>query len=263
MKRSALQLAVILLLMGFAAWAQDTPSLPPGFVFRNQTPDFSSWTIRIVHPETEKDRQSRQEAFTAAMQKMAADHPGVARIVSVNPTLGTMKPPVEKIQVTKTGKVRREEISFVGGKTEQRWWIPAGYVQKDPFTGRVNFEGGVDGEGMPAFPELAWITAGNFRGVDKTGALIFEGRQDRLALEDPKLFGLTQGVGGEDAQVAVKALIDPKSQLPLSVEWEGQIRTYQFGPAPSTPLTLPPDLAAIVQQSAKRAAAATRPLSPP
>jgi hypothetical protein len=263
MKRSALQLAVCLFLMGPAARAQDSLALPPGFVFRNQTPDFSSWTIQIVHPETEKDRQTKQEAFGAAMQKMVAENPSVARIVSVNPTLGAMKPPVEKIQVTKTGKIRREEITFAGGKTEQRWWIPAGYVQKDPFTGRVNFEAGVDGEGMPAFPELAWISAENFRGLDKTGALIFEGRQDRLALEDPKLFGLTQGVGGEDAQVAVRALIDPKSQRPVSVEWERQVRTYHFGPAPSTALILPPDLAAIVQQSAQRAATATRPLSPP
>lgn len=268
MNRASIKMAVLTFLVSAVAGtlAQDARELPSGFVFKNQVPEFSAWTIMCVHAGSEEERASQKEAYAAAMRRMAEENPGVAKFLSANPSFGTMKPRVEKIEVTRTGKIRREDILYPGGKLEQRWWSPGIYLQKDAFSGRVFFESGVPDEASPAFPELAWITADKFRGVEKKDgreAWVFESREQRLSLEDPRAFRQLGGTDDEEAMVDVKALIDPKAQMPVSLEWDGQVRTYQFRPAPTVKQTLPPDVAAIVEKSAQRAAAAVRPLSPP
>ncbi len=248
------------------ATAGDVPELAPEFVFKNQAPEFSSWTITCIHAGTENDLAAQKEAYAAAMQRMAEDNPGIAKFLSANPSFGTLRPRVERIEVTRTGKIRREDIYYSGGKMEQRWWLPGTYLQKDAFSGRVFFESGVTDTALPPFPELGWIAEGKFRGLEKMEGrevLVFESREQRLSLEDPRAFRRSEGTDDEEAIVVVKARVDPETLMPISVEWDGQVRTYRFGPAPTSLQTLPADLTAIVDRSAKRAAAATRPLSPP
>jgi len=265
MKIARMRWGVCFVLLGMASGAFAQSELPAGFVFKNQMPEYSAWTVLVVHPD-KNNPQARQDAYAAAMRKMAEENPGVAKFLSSNPTAGTLKPAVDKILVTKTGKTRSENIVYAGGKTEQRWWLPGAYLRKDPFSGRVFFESGVEDEALPAFPELTWIAAGNFQGVEKNGGRelwVFESKQQKLSLEDPKAYRDARGSDDPEGIVTVKAQIDPKTQMPVIVEWDGQTRTYQLSPAPAVALKLPEDLAQIVEKSARRAADATRPMSPP
>jgi hypothetical protein len=266
MKRKLLAIPLAWCFLTTDAPAQTAAELPAGFVFENQAPEKSAWTVTCAYEAGEEEAQTQRAAYEAAMRKMAEGNPELSKFLAKHPNVAILKPRVERIVVTKVGKNRREEIFHAGGKKEERWELNSTYLQKDPFTGRIFLERVSEGSALGDFPECAWISAKNFRGVEKIAgreAFIFESREQKLSLEDPRLFHQNQGSDDEEAIVTVRAALDPQSLLPLTLSWDGQTRTYQFAKAPPQPLVLPPDLAAVVEKSNQRAAQAVRPLARP
>ena len=129
--------------------------------------------------------------------------------------------------VTKTGAIIHEQE--VGATSEDRWYLPTMTITV-PTAAAPQVSMSVRGSGAQIdFPDFSWITRKDYT-ADMTilgrDCFIFRGNMNQH-----------EGPG-----VPVTAAIDEKTCLPVALEYDGHVVTYEFRPPPSGQLTLPPAL---------------------
>jgi hypothetical protein len=123
------------------------------------------------------------------------------------------------------------------------------------------------------FAGLEWVSAKTYSGmasyqgrdciVFKSSVSPLEGWQQRLeaaAIEQARVLG--HSMAGATKVPAV-ACIDIDTRLPLYVQFGGEKRIYQYGPAPRALLQLPPQLAGPAQDYERKIEALSAPASRP
>ena len=244
----------------FSQTASPSLEVPQGPLLAAKSADFSAWTATFAY--TLEPEEVTDEKYKQALKEMAEQDPVLAKIMAKRPNFAARKPRIARVNVVKTGAVKKEITSYSSGVLSERWVDGNLVVKKDPFQKEIQLNS-FEGEDAD-FPEFAWISAKNYKGTEKMAGqecLVFEDEILQIRVDDPRSYEDFGIVDGE--LVPVKALIDAKTRLPAALEYTGVRRSYVYGPAPSGTLSLPADLAAEVQKSADRFKARNAPLSPP
>jgi len=256
-------LPVLILLVSISGHAQ-SPDIPSGPLVATETPAFSHWTVTCTYAGGDNDAK-RDAAYSAAAAKMAASDPVLARMLATRPDM-MHRPRLKQRNVIKTGKVRVESWTYADGKQEEKWQNEKGAVTRSAFTGKFTVQM-LDGEKTPDFPEFAWLNAGNFKEIKMVNGnkcMVFVGKIQVGQIEDPIFFAKdARPVEGDEATITATAVINLETRMPVSVQYRDQTRKYEYPPAPTVALTMPPEFAAVVQQVEERTKARNAPLSPP
>ena len=220
---SALALAMIVAGAGLSAQQaapQKTPTLKPlpKGPIPAQAPDHSQWLITFKNsaPSLFQDKPAEPVAAPEAAEGGAKGS---------NAAL----PPVFDWQrlVTKTGSIVHEQE--VGITSEDRWYLPTMTITV-PTGAAPQVSMSLRGSGAQIdFPDFSWITR-----KDYTADMSILGR-------DCFIFGGNMN-NHNGPSVPVTAAIDEKTCLPVAMEYDGHVVTYEFRPPPSGQLTLPPAL---------------------
>ena len=242
----------------------DPPSMPSGPPVVVETPAFYRWTVTCSYAGG-KSEAALGATFKASMLKMAENDPALAKILAAKPEMLERKPHLQKIEVTKAGKVRVVSTFFTNGKQEECWQDNNSIVTRNPFSNRFSIERIGEGKEQD-FPEFAWISEKNFKGIKPLGGvkcMVFEDRIEPTQIESPRSFARDGPIGGEEAIVTATAAVDLETRLPVSIQFRDQLRKYEYPPPPTSVLTMPPEFAAVVQQIEKRSKERNKPLSSP
>jgi hypothetical protein len=231
------------------------PVLPSGPLLE-RAPEFSQWTITSktsgAAPVADGQTNAAATAATPAPAPAAGGSPG--QKAPPSPTDLT-------ITVIKTKNIRFEQTEGTGAGKLQKWCFP-------------DMQLTVRGRGAPIvslnntathsadytdysksdFSGFGWIAAKNFTGIVKTMG------QDCLVFKDK--VKLDAEAPGEAARPAV-ACIAVESRLPVALQVGDEVRTYQFGAAPTDMLVPPPDIGKVLEKWRKSIRQAALPPTKP
>ena len=214
------------------------PTLPPGPLL-NRAPEFAQWSV-----------------ISRTVPDLAAASP------SATPAPKSSRPPVDQtLTVTKTRTIRSEQTTGIGGAQIQKWCVPDMQVVVRGSGNPVVALPGASGDSAYTdysrtdFGGFEWISKRNFEGIQKVM------NQDCLVFRDKmKLEGENARSGPPPSAVAA---INADSRLPVALQLGEETRTYQFGPAPTEMLTLPPKIDALINQWRKTLHQASLPPAKP
>jgi hypothetical protein len=224
------------------------------------TPAASAWIARCTYAPGSPSEADARNAYQANLNQMAAEDPAAVKLLaSVMPRFFRWS----SRAVTKSGNVRHELGLYTSGERAERWQRGSFAVSRDPFTGKVKVvtDAGADAD----FPELAWVSRGNFKGVETfqgRKVLVFEDRLERSQVANPREFTGKMGVEDEYL-VATKAVIDLETRLPVALAFGEERWIYEMQSPPTGPLVVPPDFAKVIDGVVARNEARNRPLSKP
>ena len=196
---------------------QQTPTLkplPPGPI-PTAAPDHSQWLI------------SFKDSAPSLFQEQPKEP-----VAKPNPAEGGSNAPTPansdwQMLVTKTGSIIHEQEA--GNTMQDRWYLPSMTITV-PSGAAAQVSMSVRGSGAQVdFPDFSWITR-----KDYTADMSILGR-------DCFIFGGNMN-NHNGPSVPVTAAIDEKTCLPVAMEYDGHVVTYEFRPPPSGQLTLPPAL---------------------
>lgn len=242
--------AHIILLLGCASLAMgqapspspSVPPLPPGPLLK-RAPDFSSWTVTVQGSAT-----GPMEASTGGESPSKEKQPP-ATVSTVTKTGST----ILEQNVDATGERRSvwhysglRIVPGVGGATPM---ICPDYGGGDIFS--INFA-------SSDFAGLDWLSPAAYAGIEKyqgNDCIVFKGAvsphhvRDQIAEREyiEQMRGFGQPVG-DALRVPAVAYISLETRLPLMVAFGNEKRFYQYGPAPTAPLELPPEVAGQVKE---------------
>ncbi len=216
--------------------SQEPPiPLPPGPLLRT-APEFAQWVVTITSSASEKT--------------VPAEKP---------------KPFQRRLVTIKAGSTRHDVASdFVGKILSDIWIIDQFQILIDPTTKTLRIStGAVVDAALPVrdFPELGWVSGKNYIGMQKVAGkdcLVF---RDKVGLTEhgPKSNGAQQPPSGE--MLSMMAYVDGETRLPVLIQKDIEIYSFQFGTPPSAALTPPLDLQqAITSLRRRQLRAAERPL---
>lgn len=232
--------ATVLAIFAPAITTAQTPSPSPPFVAKNG-PDPGKWSIAFNY--STKDPSARPTARAVMGQR------------------------ITRLDVTKTGDLKQETASFIGGASIDAWFQGGAMVLKDP-----GYEHKIVRRNEPSggdFPEFKWITSDSFQGTKEAeGKICDVFKSDFYALQfaDPGLYSAALAQGADidlGSKMPVVAYIDQSTKLPVKLTIGDDSRVYTFAPGPGTPLIMPQDYLDAVGDVQKRYEALTRPLSRP
>ena len=250
-----------------------TETIPPGPLMKS-APSSSRWIVEFQY---------------------ADENPKSKKPPQLNPETRLMR--VKKITTTRTLPVSYEEkIDEAGNKTERWFSDNQQYIRKsgtpDFYTAgnKDIFNTNYEYHSPTGFQGFEWISKKNFSGIQKVldrDCLIFRDRQMGEALSDPnevafmkemalvkemqKEPGATKQEGEPPAtsaespvgNVGITACIDLETRLPTALQIGGETRIFTFLDPPTTPVTLPPELAKQLEQRQKLWNAFARPAPRP
>lgn len=218
---------VLLLLLANPLLAQSEE--PPAGPLLKRAPEFSSWIVTFSSPRPPDEKP---------------------------PSAGQEPPSLRRIVVTKTGEIRQIVSSDAEGRRMEIWAIPGLQAVLRPEWAEPLLTDGVNAQDAfflnfhaTDFPGFEWVSAGNFRGVEKVGereCLVF---QDRVRQAD--------ATAGEVA-MAQTAFVDLATRLPVKLDNGGEIANYRFESPPTAKLRLPADVLSAIEARAEKAREITR-----
>ncbi len=270
-------------LSAFSGLAQTTELPPTGPLIQTQTPAVSAWQIEYRYEEKAQKEDPQKNPLSA----MIATDPAVAALLKDNPRLAAqMNPPrVTLVRIIRTGVTRHEEIAYDNGTTDETWLSGDYRMSRSAGSPKIQVVSGARAGGSE-FPEFSWITRENFtatRKVNGRDCLAFEMELDPLQIEDPGLYQILlerqrhapktkkpQDTPADSAPTTLSgrsaravAVIDAETKLPVALQMGKTSRLYQFQPAPTQLLTLPPEWAQAAQEHEVAHRKLTKRLSPP
>ena|SRR5215210_941075 len=197
--------------------AAPQPTVPPGPLL-NKAPALAQWTVTI------KSAGETPAASPAPGEKGEKPQPPAGN---------------ERIGVVQTGNIRHEVRVRGTQVTSDAWSVDGTYITVDPSTkvARVSAGGGASTQD---FPEIAWVSAKNFSGIqDVSGkkCIVFKDKLETYADSGEKIDAV--------------AYVDLETRLPVAMQ-KGDVYTYQFGAPPQAPLTPPQNIAEALEKYRKR-----------
>ncbi len=209
----SLVFAVLFLASPAGVSAQDASPTPP---FVAALPDTAEWIIK----------------YPAAPKQ--APLPGQE---------GTSVPRLVQVVVTKKDKVRRERSYWTNDSVTERWLVgdfavfeqlgaqSIHIVRRGSNTAQFMLE--MFDLGQSDFPELQWIDAKSYVGIEKV-----EGRNCYLFSARNSFRNPVQGNAPQSGQ-ELKAWVDIATRLPVALLSGDQLRKYTFASAPGEPFVMP------------------------
>jgi hypothetical protein len=233
--RSTLRVRLLFLAtMGVAGLHAQTsaPVVPDGPLLR-PAPGYSAWTITYSYAEDRAPKSPGQQGAIA---------PGSPDFVLARP---------RTILTTKTKSIIHEVITDIEGRSRENWYTGSTQYRKEGnsplwFENERDLHPDIHYSPLPAngFRDLDWIAGANFTGKQKQDdqeCLVFKSTQKVTSLDSALPLG---------KELAVVAYINAETRLPVEVDIDTEIRTYQFGDAPTEMQALPPDLAKQIKAGA-------------
>ncbi len=233
-----------------AAPQSSVPPLPPGPLLK-RAPDYSTWTVTYEGHPTE-DKGAVKPSTTGEEKPKGKDAKEAPTMLS---------------SVVKTGSIILEQNVDAAGHRNQIWHVsgmrvvtasPSPVVCPDFASADIfstNFA-------SSDFAGLYWLSPTTYAGVVKyqgNDCLVFKGSVSPLgekAQADEQAYiteSRSLGLKVPDAlRIPAVAYIDLETRLPVYVQFGNEKRIYQYGPAPTQPLTLPPDLAGPVKEYSEK-----------
>ena len=206
-----------------------------------RAPQNTSWEIKF---EYGKDARSKEKPATGIAPPQSGPPSGNA--VSNDPR------PVS-VKVTKTPDVLYEETRKLSGDTWHRWHYGRVHLEILQFgkNGRILALNSLESQNELVstyekhdFPDLAWISAGNYRAIQKIGeedCLFFS---DEVAMPQPTPPPMSPDQINlplrPPPKVRTLVWVDALTRLPVKWQRESETRTFQFSPATPIP-DLPPE----------------------
>jgi hypothetical protein len=196
---------------------QQTPTLkplPPGPI-PTAAPDHSQWLI------------SFKDSAPSLFQEQPKEP-----VAKPNPAEGGSNAPTPansdwQMLVTKTGSIIHEQEA--GNTMQDRWYLPSMTITV-PSGAAPQVSMSVRGSGAQVdFPDFSWITRKDYTAdmsILGRNCFIFSGNKNNK----------------DHTATPARAAIDEKTCLPVALEYDGHVVTYEFRPPPSGQLTLPPAL---------------------
>ena len=233
------------MMLGQVASPADTPPADP--LIAPTAPAYSQWTVACVYAGT-----------------------------NVTPGKGAGAPAkdtrLKQETITKTADVKQDVSVFEDGSQSEKWTRGSILATKDPGYSGVSIHVVQQTGPFADFPEFDWVSRGHYIGkqkVDSQDCLLFEEQEYAFRFVNLSLFkAITSTPDGSPTsnignKVPVIAIIDEKTRLPIQLKIGKDVRTFSYLPAPTTPLTLPPDFAVAVGKAAQDIQGLIKPLSRP
>ena len=246
-KRVVFFLALASLIFTFAPLLaqEQAPTIPPGPLIKT-LPANAQWLIEF---------------------KYSDENPKSNNPPQLNPETGQTR--VKKIVNIRTGSVSYQEITDESGKKTGKWF--ANNEQYSCSAGSSDFHsaGSKDFNNVSyeyhspsGLQGFEWISKNKFveiRKIFERECLIFADQQEELALRDPELFAIiseqranpiikTDGKPAPISKVGITACIDLETRLPVVLQIGKETQIFTFLDAPTTPVTLPPELVRLLEQ---------------
>jgi hypothetical protein len=228
-------LSVLLLGVPYACRAQNTTegTVPPLVA---AVPDFFSWTVTI------ESTTNLHEAATAP-----SSGPGEKA--------GTIHPAgIVKVVTTKTKGIKHDVIYYSNGSSFEVWYYQNLIITKS-MNGDITIDKNGKGDATPHIPDLSassgfvgvdWIIAPNFQGRKKLNngreVYIYSGPATLClpSTSNPSNFEAKANPGPQQkAEIAMEAIIDVETRLPLIVKKGAESLIYSYQPPPTQMLELP------------------------
>lgn len=161
------------------------------------------------------------------------------------------------VVTTRTGNRVHEELQDSKGRVRERWFDGPSQFTKDPAatiweqtepSGSGGAQPQSDYVPLPpnGFRDLTWVSPSSYAGTIQYGGydcLVFiPGGEAAIDLAKPEL------VKTMWARHPMIACIDARSRLPIALRYINETRVFKWENAPSSPLTFPPDLSAMLQK---------------
>lgn len=190
-----------------------TIALPPGPILEKQ-PDFSAWRIVYSFGKAESKPGSPASPGGGAQESAPSSHqPKTFTMTRTKPLWHAVLIDVSDV---------KNETWYDGATRFNQGAAPSSFV---PIT-----NGDSGGQGLKdyfsngeEFPDVEWVSPATYLGVEKsTGYRVFQ-----------------QSGGG------AVLWVDSTTRHPVRWQKEGETRVFQFLPAPTDPLTLPPNVTKI------------------
>lgn len=241
-----LSLAIVLALGAARAAAQSSPSptprpTPPAPPFVNEAPGFSAWTIARYNVAG----SGGQPADVVVRSAAAASKPDIVTTV------------------IKTVPVRHQQRKIKTGEQEDIWFERGNRITMQSMWKIPVFEGNTSSAKQPQgpdFPELSWISAANFTGIQEhEGAsyFVFETQATSGDATQAKEYGYKLAASFN------RAFINADTRLPWLHQTGDVLQRYLFQAAPTAQLEVPPEFQAMFDAYEKRKTAASRkPVAP-
>jgi len=240
-----LLLGCVSFVMGQApAPSPSVPPLPPGPLLK-RAPDYSTWTVTFKGNVIEETAPSATATTGEGGKKE--------------------KEPVLSVStVVKTGTTIVEQNVEANGQRHQIWHYSGARIVPAPGTSNPMIGSDFGGGDIFSinfastdFAGLDWLSKKTYAGIVKyegNDCIVFKGTVSPLSVrakvDEQADIQLAKDFGQPHAapvMVPAVACIDLATRLPVFVQFGQEKRTYQYGTPPTSPLTLPPDLAAPLQ----------------
>ena len=210
------------------------PTPPPGPLL-DKAPEMAQWTVTsktsiarpIADPEGKGQPTPSPSASASGGQK------------------ATASPTDQTTTVVKTKSLRFEQTMLSGGAKIQKWFVPDMQITLRGASAPVVTLSGVTRNNYYVdysksdFLGFEWISPQNFTGITKVSG------QDCLVFKDKVKVDPESSTAPRAAAVACIAL---DSRLPVALQLDQEVRTYQFGAPPTDMLELPQDVALVVEK---------------
>ena len=226
----------ILLLLASPLFAQNPalPSaseMPPGELLKARAPEFTRWSV-VYRPGSKWGK-----------------NPGAHQITRL-----------QQVIVTKTKSIYWEQIVTAKGEAKEKWCVGEVQYLVGPqrtlsTTDRAAFQRGAAMEdnftdySQTDFPGVEWVSPKNFQKVirhQEKDCMLFADKISLLSEEEFQELQASNARSGDprkldrrEFEIAVRALVDLETRLPVMLQWGEETRIYEFL-APPAGLLSPP-----------------------
>lgn len=222
---------ILLQLLDISSYGQKPEIPPPTAPFVAAPPDRGTWVIKL-----ENSSSTAQERPNL----LSGD-------------------PIVKVEVSKTGLIKRDTIFYSSGRSEEVWFYANAYFIRYSNSEKIAV---MDSKALnagpenrigdlllsSAFPALSWVDIKYYAGIEKIN--------DRPAYHYilPKSPPVTM-LGNDGKPITVQAddeaqaWIDVETRLPRAFKYSGTTYTYTFSSPPSSELSLPPKQAEAMERT--------------
>jgi len=216
-----------------AAPPAEIPPLPPGPLIQVRAPEMAQWIVTPAQP-------AQAAAIPAAKPEENAAKPLLIATTKTGKTMLRQRQEPTG-QILSTWCVDGQQITlWPDGK---HWIVQIAKVNPNlPDANYVDYS-------KSDFPEFAWISKGNYAGIQKfkgVDCIVFKA-QIRVESDDP-------------APTSFAAYIDVNTRFPLLLQDGDGIHLYEYKAAPKEPLTLPPQVQSLLGSRQSVVKALTRQL---
>ena len=236
--------------------APQAAPIPPGPLIKG-APASSKWIVTFKYAEEKKKNKSDPKPEVRGTR-------------------------VQQILAMRSGPVTYEEITDESGNKTEKWFTNDEIYIRKPGSSEFLTSGAkeitnanYESHSPLGFQGFDWISKTKFVGIQTIldrPCLVFSDQKEEQALLNPALFayfkamkadsGVKDG-GSSGVSVGVLACIDLSTRLPVLLQIGAETRTFAFLEPPTTPVTLPAELAKLVAERQKLWHDATRAAAKP